>query len=138
VLSNQKTIGDTGIQGRTGRDTGRVTTHRPEEQVELSDVRDEEEYEETPFFNEFFDEYAPDDNHVSDADQEVGVSINGAGNLVPIRDQLGDYHKRGPELNDVCVWDFIAHVDKVSKTSDRRKHQEKCSEDADSTEPMRT
>lgn len=79
-----------------------------------------------------FDEYGPDDNHVSDADQEVGVSIDGAGNLVPIGDQLGDYHKRGPELNDVCVWDFIAHVDKLSKTSDRRKHQNKCSRDADS------
>jgi hypothetical protein len=99
-----------------------------DEQDDSSDARNEEEYEDTPFFNDLFDESGPDENQVSEADQEVGVSIDGAGNLVPIGDQLGDYHKRGPELTGVCVWDFIARVDKVSKTSDRRKHQEKDSD----------
>jgi hypothetical protein len=103
----------------------------PQEKDESNGARDEEECDETPFFNELFDEYGPDENHVSDADHEVGVSIDGAGNLVPIGDQLGDYHKRGPELNDVCVWDFIARIDKVNKNSDKRKHREKCNEDGD-------
>jgi hypothetical protein len=62
-------------------------------------------------------------------DQEIRVSVDGNGNLVAAGSQLADYQQRGEELNGTCVWDFISRVDKVKKTSDRRRH--KPSEDSE-------
>ncbi|KAJ7768744.1 hypothetical protein B0H14DRAFT_2402635 [Mycena olivaceomarginata] len=37
--------------------------------------------------------------------------------------QLADYQLRGRELEQVCVWDFLSRVDRVSKSSDGRRHR---------------
>ncbi|KAJ7055709.1 hypothetical protein C8F01DRAFT_993760, partial [Mycena amicta] len=42
--------------------------------------------------------------------------------LVAMGSQLSDYVMRGEELSRVCVWDFVARVDRVSKAGDKRKH----------------
>ncbi|KAJ7788372.1 hypothetical protein B0H14DRAFT_2628338 [Mycena olivaceomarginata] len=62
-------------------------------------------------------------------DQEIRVSVDGNGNLVAAGSQLADYQQRGEELNGTRVWDFHSRVDKVKKTSDRRRH--KPSEDSE-------
>ncbi|KAJ7913059.1 hypothetical protein B0H13DRAFT_1874225 [Mycena leptocephala] len=41
---------------------------------------------------------------IDDDDDEIRVSIDGAGKLVPVGSQLADYQQRGDELNDICVW----------------------------------
>jgi hypothetical protein len=72
--------------------------------------------------------------NLADDNEETRVSVHGStGNLVPTANQLADYQRRGVELDDVCVWDFISQVDKVSKTSDKQKHSEK-GDDADADE----
>ncbi|KAJ7650271.1 hypothetical protein FB45DRAFT_730645, partial [Roridomyces roridus] len=37
--------------------------------------------------------------------------------------QVTDYQCRGEDLSQTSVWEFIRQVDKVRKTSDRRKHK---------------
>ncbi|KAJ7905940.1 hypothetical protein B0H13DRAFT_1881107 [Mycena leptocephala] len=72
------------------------------------------------------DESDPDTEETADmgnADEEIRVSFDGSGKLVPMGNQLADSQKRDDELNHVCVWDFIIRVDRVSKSSDRRKHR---------------
>ncbi|KAJ7845885.1 hypothetical protein B0H13DRAFT_1908154 [Mycena leptocephala] len=85
---------------------------------------DDEDNEERPIINDLFDDGqdGTDSNDLPDEEQEIRVSMNGNGELVPLGSQLADYQRRGSELNDVCVWDFVSRVDKVSKASDRRNH----------------
>ncbi|PCH37356.1 hypothetical protein WOLCODRAFT_92327 [Wolfiporia cocos MD-104 SS10] len=45
---------------------------------------------------------------------EVGVTVNGTGRLVPRGSQVSDYVFRGAALNDVCLWDFISRTEKMS------------------------
>lgn len=51
--------------------------------------------------------------NLADDNEDIRVSVHGTGNLVPTANQLADYPRRGAELDDVCVWDFISRVDKV-------------------------
>ncbi|KAF8212804.1 hypothetical protein K438DRAFT_1662306, partial [Mycena galopus ATCC 62051] len=49
---------------------------------------------------------SPDDDRTAnadDADEEIRVSFDGSGKLVPMGNQLADYQQRGNELNHVCV-----------------------------------
>jgi hypothetical protein len=43
--------------------------------------------------------------------------------LIPSTNQVADYQSRGLALADVNVWDFIRQVEKIKKTSDKRKHK---------------
>jgi hypothetical protein len=51
------------------------------------------------------------------ADDEVIVTANGDGQLIPSANQVCDYVFRGQALKDVCVWDFFAQTEKVTKAS---------------------
>ncbi|KAJ7696917.1 hypothetical protein B0H14DRAFT_2650017 [Mycena olivaceomarginata] len=61
---------------------------------------------------------------MGDADEEIRVSFDGSGKLVPMGNQLADSQKRDNELNHVCVWDFISRVDRSrwSLPATRRRH----------------
>ena len=41
--------------------------------------------------------------------------------MVPCSTQVNDYLLQGPHLDDVCVWDYIAQIDKISKKSLKQK-----------------
>ncbi|KAF8214481.1 hypothetical protein K438DRAFT_1435091, partial [Mycena galopus ATCC 62051] len=43
------------------------------------------------------------DANLAGENEEVQVSVDGSGNLVPLANQLADYQKRGTELDNVCV-----------------------------------
>ncbi|KAJ7315609.1 hypothetical protein DFH08DRAFT_1039826 [Mycena albidolilacea] len=45
-----------------------------------------------------------------DNEDEIRVSVDGSGNLVP-----ADYQMRGNELQSACVWDFMSRVDNADK-----------------------
>ncbi|KAJ7200389.1 hypothetical protein GGX14DRAFT_372312 [Mycena pura] len=60
---------------------------------------------------------------VGDDDREIRVGFDGTGNLVSMGSQLADYQRRGDELSNTSVWDFISQVDKVKKSTDRRSHK---------------
>ncbi len=60
-----------------------------------------------------------DANDVSGDEQDIRVEFDGPGNLVQTGSQLADYQRRGDELSNVSVWDFISCVDKVKKSADR-------------------
>ncbi|KAJ7626987.1 hypothetical protein FB45DRAFT_749408, partial [Roridomyces roridus] len=43
--------------------------------------------------------------------------------------QLADYQLRGNELKNICAWDFISHVDRIRKSTDRRRLANRDSDD---------
>lgn len=53
----------------------------------------------------------------NESDNEVGVGVDRTtGELVQKSDQVADYTLRGADLNEVCVWDFVAQVEKFRLT----------------------
>ncbi|KAJ7275811.1 hypothetical protein C8J57DRAFT_1223961 [Mycena rebaudengoi] len=94
------------------------------------DDSDDEDTNNSPFLSDLV-EPGQDTIDSDDDNQEIHVAVDGTGKLVPAGSQLADYQKRGEELNDTCVWDFISHVDKVKKTSDRCKHKPNTDEEMD-------
>jgi hypothetical protein len=46
------------------------------------------------------------------ASDEVGLSIDDSGNLIPRANQVQDYMSRSFALQDMCIWDFVAQVEK--------------------------
>ncbi|KAJ7820512.1 hypothetical protein B0H14DRAFT_2599901 [Mycena olivaceomarginata] len=87
-----------------------------------SDSEDEDEDEsESPFLNDLVNPEGLDET--ADATDEIRVSFDGTGNLVPMGSQLADYQMHGHELDNICVWDFTSRVDRVAKSSDSRRHR---------------
>ncbi|KAG1734238.1 uncharacterized protein EDB91DRAFT_1251022 [Suillus paluster] len=43
---------------------------------------------------------------------EVGITTDQKGLLIPKANQVKDYHLRSQELQGMCLWDFVAHVEK--------------------------
>ncbi|KAJ7713894.1 hypothetical protein B0H14DRAFT_2644599 [Mycena olivaceomarginata] len=80
---------------------------------EDSDSEDgDQENEDSPYLNTLLEPDGGIDADLATENEEVGVpQINW-----PI------IRNEGAELYNVCVWDFLSRIDKVSKTSDRRKH----------------
>ncbi|KAJ7257460.1 hypothetical protein C8J57DRAFT_960508, partial [Mycena rebaudengoi] len=62
---------------------------------------DEAEVDDSPFLNDLVQPNTLE--HSTDENDEIRVSIDGSGKLVPMGSQLADYQKRGDELTDVCV-----------------------------------
>ncbi|KAJ7277850.1 hypothetical protein C8J57DRAFT_1060476 [Mycena rebaudengoi] len=92
-----------------------------------SDSEDDSDSEAGFAFDDIDPQMIADQTTNTNDDDEIRVSTDGMGKLVPMGSQLADYHLRGIELNCVCAWDFISRIDRVSKSSDRRKHQAKSS-----------
>ncbi|KAG1837380.1 hypothetical protein DFJ58DRAFT_734425 [Suillus subalutaceus] len=57
------------------------------------------------------------------ANDEVGLSMDDSGNLVPRANQVQDYTLRSSGLRDMCIWDFVAQVQK-QKTRQLKKDDE--------------
>jgi hypothetical protein len=57
------------------------------------------------------DEIFDDDNGLSS--DEIGIDVNDDGQLVAKSNQVADYQLRGQALHDICIWDFIAHVENI-------------------------
>ncbi|OSD03122.1 hypothetical protein PYCCODRAFT_1334379, partial [Trametes coccinea BRFM310] len=51
------------------------------------------------------------DEEVDDT-EEVIVSTNDVGDVVPVSSQVADYVYRGSELENICLWDFVAQTKK--------------------------
>ncbi|KAJ7214545.1 hypothetical protein GGX14DRAFT_336174, partial [Mycena pura] len=56
---------------------------------------------------------APDQGNI-DEDCEVSICVDPQGNMHASVSVVGDYQCRGIELDNVCVWDFVARVKKVT------------------------
>ncbi|KAJ7251179.1 hypothetical protein B0H12DRAFT_982986, partial [Mycena haematopus] len=67
--------------------------------------RESDDEDDSPFLNDLAQPDYSASGHacMNDDDQEISVSVNGQGNLVPTGSQLVDYQMRGTELSDVCV-----------------------------------
>jgi hypothetical protein len=52
---------------------------------------------------------------------EIRISSDNLGNLVPKAAQLMDYLHRDEKFNNICTWDFMAQVDKVKKGKKNQK-----------------
>lgn len=50
----------------------------------------------------------------NDTDEDVRISSDQSGELVARAGQVVDYQMRGEALNGICVWDFVARVQKVT------------------------
>ncbi|KAJ7649266.1 hypothetical protein B0H17DRAFT_958557, partial [Mycena rosella] len=60
-------------------------------------------------------------NYSSNED-ELTLVFGLSGRVKPSANQISDYQNRGSPLEQVCVWDFVARVDKTSKVKAKRKH----------------
>jgi len=58
------------------------------------------------------------------SDEEVSVRIDNSGELLARANQVADYQLRDDQLHDVCVWDFISQMEKLSKTRCNHKDKE--------------
>ena len=71
------------------------------------------------------------EEHVTDntleAEDEVTFYVNESGGLATKCTYLEDYLYCSPELHDVCFWDYISRVEKVSISKDKRKHRKNAS-----------
>jgi hypothetical protein len=52
---------------------------------------------------------------------EIRIDSDNFGNLVPKAAQVMDYLHRDEKFNNICVWDFVAQVDKVKKKKKKNK-----------------
>lgn len=53
-------------------------------------------------------------------DDEIVVSIDQFGQMVAKANQVADYQLRDDCLKDICVWDFVAQVEKVKRGTERK------------------
>ncbi|KAJ7797838.1 hypothetical protein B0H14DRAFT_2618490 [Mycena olivaceomarginata] len=67
---------------------------------ENSDDEGENEGDETPYLNTLLEPDSEIDANLSNENEEIRVSVDGTGNLVPLANQLADYQKRGKELDN--------------------------------------
>ncbi|KAJ7590588.1 hypothetical protein C8J56DRAFT_887171 [Mycena floridula] len=57
-----------------------------------------------------------------DAEDEVAITVR-RGEVQVKTSQVADYVHRGPLLDDVCLWDYISRVEKISKKENKRLHR---------------
>lgn len=90
-------------------------------EMEEANIRnDEDDICEVNCLNPSDDEILQDIAGSALASDEVSLSINDEGHLTPKGNQVQDYYLRSPGLRDVCVWDFVAQIDKQKiRRSDR-------------------
>jgi hypothetical protein len=67
-------------------------------------------------------ETVPNDSIVDDTletehAEDVTITMTRSGHIAPKASQVADYLFRSEDLDDVCLWDCIAQVEKVSKAS---------------------
>lgn len=62
--------------------------------------------------------------HITDEEEDVGVSFDNYGQMIAKASQVADYQMRGVELHDISVWDFVRRVEKTRRdgVSNRSKH----------------
>jgi hypothetical protein len=63
------------------------------------------------------------EEHSTDEQDLITLSLDRSGKLVPTASQVCDYQKRGDPLQDVNVWDFVAQTQKIKPPS--AKHSKK-------------
>jgi hypothetical protein len=68
-------------------------------------------------------------DEMDENDDEIGVAVDQIGNLVAKAGQVADYQLRDVCLNDICVWDFVAQVEKIKKG---QRREPACQDDGDS------
>ncbi|KAJ6619346.1 hypothetical protein B0H10DRAFT_2216870 [Mycena sp. CBHHK59/15] len=59
----------------------------------------------------------------SSGEDEITLVFDSAGRIKPTANQVSDYQNRGSLLDNICVWEFAARIEKVSKSSAKRKHK---------------
>jgi len=59
------------------------------------------------------DEASDDPRYEDDSVPDVSISVSPAGDVVPRSDQVADYVLRGDKLEDLCLWDNIAQIEKT-------------------------
>ncbi|KAG1727352.1 uncharacterized protein EDB91DRAFT_1253907 [Suillus paluster] len=52
---------------------------------------------------------------------EIRIDSDNFGNLVPKAAQVMDYLHRDEKFNNICIWDFVAQVDKVKNSRKKKK-----------------
>ncbi|KAJ7785579.1 hypothetical protein B0H14DRAFT_2630390 [Mycena olivaceomarginata] len=105
-------------------ETRNNATADPDDDDDSESQSDSEHETELQFLNNVLGEREPEEAaDIGDTNEEIWVSFDRTGKLVPMGNQLADYQKRGTELEGVCVWDFISRVDRIGKSSDCRRLQ---------------
>ena len=54
------------------------------------------------------------ESEVSQENEEIGITSNASGDIIPKNGQIVDYTKRGKNLKNMSLWDYISQVQKIS------------------------
>ena len=71
----------------------------------------------------------PHDEQDDEQDEDVTIMTAANGNVVQCSTQIHDYCFCAPKLSHLSVWDFVSHVDKVSRSSSSNRNAVDISDD---------
>ena len=75
--------------------------------------------------SELFSESIVDDSGDDlGSDDEINIATHPSGKLIAKANQVSDYQLRDHQLKDLCVWDFVSHVQKIRKPRKLNEQQE--------------
>ncbi|KAJ7438790.1 hypothetical protein B0H11DRAFT_1934943 [Mycena galericulata] len=57
---------------------------------------------------------------------DITLTLGLDGKFTATANQTADYQRRGPELEDINIWDFVAQVEKVKMGRAQRNHKKQC------------
>ena len=69
---------------------------------------------------------------LSDDDDEIAIQVDATGSISALADQVMDYMLRPKELENMCLWDFVAETDKRHGSNERmdtKEQDERCTWD---------
>jgi len=84
---------------------------------EASTIEEEVDTQNDDKINEEVDEY-------EETDVDVAITVSRDGAIVPKASQVADYQLRGDLLDNLCVWDCVAQVEKVYLTKKKKSVSE--------------
>ncbi|KAJ3009702.1 hypothetical protein NUW54_g2705 [Trametes sanguinea] len=82
---------------------------------------DQEDPDDIPGERDSYVEYLDQDDDQESDMEEVIISTDQSGHIVPVSSQVADYIYRGARLSNVCLWDFVAQTKKVRLTNAKRE-----------------
>lgn len=106
----------------------RILPLKPMEQVDIND--DNTQYD-SDSSDAIDSEEKPDLENEIDIEDEVGVASNLRGEVIPKNGQVLDYMRRGKDLEQISLWDYVARVQKKTRNRVSNRKESRFSQEDD-------
>lgn len=105
-----------------GEGAGDIEVDEPVDVAGDENVQPEERN--TDGMSESFTDRDTETETFTNEDEEVSIRIDDDGNVTALADQIADYTLRPQELDDMCLWDFVAKTEKVYSRKERERTED--------------